>query len=95
MTDAPRLTVEDEVELNPMYLYRWEEPQQAHILLYPEGLVKLNDTAAAILGQCQTRRPVRAVIDSLAAAYGASDIEADVIDFLRTCLGKGWIRVNP
>jgi len=94
MTDAVHLTAEDVVQLNPMYHYQWEEPQQAYILLYPEGLVKLNDTAAAVLGQCQTSRPISAVVEALVAAYGDSDIEADVIEFLQDCVGKGWIKVN-
>ena len=94
MTETVSLTVEDVVELNPMFMYRWEEAQQAHILLYPEGVVKLNETAAAVLGQCQTRRPISAVIESLVTAYGAQDIDADVIDFLLTAQDKGWIKVN-
>ncbi|MFX5622761.1 pyrroloquinoline quinone biosynthesis peptide chaperone PqqD, partial [Acinetobacter baumannii] len=28
---------------------QWEEAQQAWVLLYPEGMVTLNDSAAAIL----------------------------------------------
>jgi pyrroloquinoline quinone biosynthesis protein D len=95
MTDAARLNVGDAVQLNPMYQYRWEEPQQAYILLYPEGLVKLNDTAAAVLGYCLTSRTVSEVIDALTATYDATGIEEDVIEFLQDCAAKGWIRVNP
>ena len=29
---------------------QWEEAQGCHVLLYPEGMVKLNDSAALILG---------------------------------------------
>ena len=45
------------VEINPVYLFRWEESQNAHILLYPEGVVKLNDTAAEILKTCTGEPP--------------------------------------
>lgn len=95
MADAVRLSAADVVHLNPIYHYRWEEAQQAHILLYPEGLVRLNDTAAAVLGQCRTHRPVSAVIDSLAATYGDTAIEAEILEFLQICLDKGWICVCP
>lgn len=94
MSDTPRLTLGDIVELNPIYLYRWEEPQQSHVLLYPEGLVKLNDSAGAILGQCQTARSIAEVVDALANAYGVNDIEGDVLDFLQTALEKGWVVVK-
>ena len=26
-------------ELNPMFLFRWEDTQDSYVLLYPEGLV--------------------------------------------------------
>ena len=31
---------------------QWEPAQEAHVLLYPEGMVKLNGSAAAILSRC-------------------------------------------
>jgi len=89
-----KLSPADIVELNPTFLYRWEEAQQSHVLLYPEGLVKLNDTAAAILGQCLTARPIAEVIAALCAAFGTSDIDGDVIEFLETSFDKGWVRVK-
>ncbi len=94
MTDSVRLQSDDVVEINPMYLYRWEEPQQAHVLLYPEGVVKLNETAAAILGHCRDSQPVSAVVDALVTLYGTHEVEDDVRDFLHTALDKGWIRVK-
>ena len=30
----------------PGYRLQWEAVQNAHVLLYPEGMVKLNDSAA-------------------------------------------------
>ena len=34
--------------LNPMYLFRWEPTQDSHVLLYPEGIVKLKDGAKIV-----------------------------------------------
>ena len=42
--------------LNPMYLFRWEPTQDSHVLLYPEGIVKLNQTAGA-LGKLEGEGP--------------------------------------
>lgn len=92
MSEPAGLRTEDIIELNPVFLYRWEEPQQSHVLLYPEGLVKLNETAAAVLGQCLIARPVADVIRTLAEAYETDDITADVIQFLDTAMEKGWVR---
>lgn len=81
----------DIVEMSPLFLMRWEEPQQSHLLLYPEGLVKLNETAAAILGQCQSPSRVSEIVERLCNLYRVNDIEDDVIAFIATSLEKGWL----
>ncbi|WP_302789693.1 pyrroloquinoline quinone biosynthesis peptide chaperone PqqD, partial [Escherichia coli] len=30
------------------YRLQWEQVQNSHVILYPEGMAKLNDSAAAI-----------------------------------------------
>lgn len=69
------------VEMNPMYLFRWEEPQQAFVLLYPEGVVRLNGPAGAILGAVDGERSV-------------ADITSDVLEFMETAHAQGWIRTK-
>ena len=51
--------------LNPMYLFRWEPTQDSHVLLYPEGIVKLNQTAGDIIERCDGRRTVAELIAEL------------------------------
>ena len=53
--------------LSPHYVFRWEASQDAHILLYPEGLIKLNPSAGEILKRCDGQRSV----DEIAAAVPA------------------------
>lgn len=81
----------DIVEMSPLFLMRWEEPQQSHLLLYPEGMVKLNDTAAAILGQCKSPSRVSEIVERLCNLYRVNDIEEDVMEFIATSLEKGWL----
>lgn len=89
------LKPDDTVELNPNYHFRWEEPQAAHVLLYPEGIVKLNETAAAILEACTGSPSIAAGTAELARRYGRGDLEAEVLKFLEIAHAKGWIRVKP
>ncbi len=89
-----RLQASDVVELSPSYHFRWEEPQQAHVLLYPEGIVKLNETAASILERCRDGRSIAAVADDLAQDYGGADLRPDVLNFLEIAYAKGWVRVK-
>jgi len=94
MECATHLGPQDVVELNPMYLLRWEEPQKAHVLLYPEGVVKLNDTAAEILNTMGRGRPVADIVTDLSNRYDGADVGPDVIEFLEVAHAKGWIRTK-
>ena len=94
MESERRLRPEDVVELNPNYHFRWEEPQQAHVLLYPEGIVKLNETAASILERCADGRSIAAVAADLSQQYGGTNLNLDVLKFLEVAHAKGWVRVK-
>lgn len=82
------------VEMNPMYLFRWEEPQQAFVLLYPEGVVKLNGSAGAVLGAVDGERSVADIAALLSARYGDADLSSDVLEFMETAYAQGWIRTK-
>lgn len=89
-----RLALEDVVELNPNYHFRWEEPQQAYVLLYPEGIVKLNETAAAIIEACTGAPSIKAGTAELVRRYGKRNLGAEVLKFLEVAHAKGWIRIK-
>lgn len=80
--------------IHPMYLFRWEPSQTAHVLLYPEGIVKLNETAGEILKRCDGARTVDQLIAELQALYPdePARVEAGVLTFLEVFRAKGWIR---
>jgi len=84
-------------EIRPPFLFRWEDSQQAHVLLYPEGIVKLNTTGGEILQRCDGKTSVAELIDQLALSYNASNVDAirnGVLNFLEVSHGKGWIRAK-
>ena len=41
--------------LSRLFRLQWEEAQGAYVLLYPEGMVKLNDSAAQVLKRRRKR----------------------------------------
>jgi pyrroloquinoline quinone biosynthesis protein D len=92
MTEATTLARGDVIELNPLYFLRWEDTQQAHILLYPEGVVKLNETAGQILKHCAGGKSVGDVIGELEQLYTEGDVAGSAMKFLEVCHAKGWIR---
>lgn len=81
--------------LRPGWRLQWEEAQGRHVLLYPEGMVQLNDSAAAILNQLDGKHDVAAVVTQLQAQFpqapGAA-IEQDVQEFLLDATQQGWIQ---
>jgi len=77
--------------LNRLYRLQWEEVQKAWVLLYPEGMVKLNDSAAAILQRCDGTRTADALVDDLQAAYGVTGIAPEVHAFVQHACERGWL----
>jgi len=73
---------------------QWEPAQDAHVLLYPEGMVKLNRTAAAILSRCDGRRTVVEIVSDLETTYGATGLEKDVVAFMATALSRNWLEIG-
>ena len=93
MENECRLELGDVMELNPSFHFRWEEPQQSYVLLYPEGIVKLNESAAEILKACaMSGLSIAKGAAQLASRYDQPDIEADVLQFMELAYAKGWIR---
>jgi pyrroloquinoline quinone biosynthesis protein D len=80
------------LELSPLLRMQWEEAQQRYVILYPEGMIELNETAAAILELCDGQHNLTSIVDKLERKYDASGIEPDVRDMLESALNNGWIR---
>lgn len=49
-------------QLTTAYRLQWEKVQNAHVLLYPEGMVQLNPSAAEILLLCTGEHSVAEMI---------------------------------
>jgi pyrroloquinoline quinone biosynthesis protein D len=70
---------------------QWEEAQGCHVLLYPEGMVKLNRSAGEILQRCDGRNTLGEVVSQLEQAFGRGGLRADVESFLRLAAQQRWV----
>jgi pyrroloquinoline quinone biosynthesis protein D len=70
---------------------QWEEAQNNYVLLYPEGMVKLNQSAAEILKRCDGRHSALAIVHALEQEFGVTGVRDDVDEFLRAANERGWI----
>ncbi|WP_323092186.1 pyrroloquinoline quinone biosynthesis peptide chaperone PqqD [Klebsiella variicola] len=74
------------------YRLQWEVAQESHVILYPEGMAKLNETAAAILELVDGRRDVAAIIAMLNERFPeAGGVDDDVVEFLQIACQQKWI----
>ena len=73
---------------------QFEQAQDAWVLLYPEGMVKLNRSAGETLSRCDGERRVAEVIEQLEEAFGQSGLGEDVRGFLGVARAQGWVSVR-
>jgi pyrroloquinoline quinone biosynthesis protein E len=71
---------------------QWEPAQGAHVLLYPEGQVVLNASAAEILSRCDGVRSVAGIVADIEHTHSLSGIGADVVAFVALALERRWLR---
>ena len=73
---------------------QWEPAQQAHVLLYPEGMVKLNGSAGEILKRCDGARTVVEIVSDLENAFAATGLANDVQAFMNVALERQWLQIR-
>ena len=77
--------------IGPGFRLQWEPAQDAHVLLYPEGMVKLNPSAAQILLRCDGERSVEAIVAELERAFNAAGLEPEVRSFIEIAQKQRWV----
>ncbi|WP_433977687.1 pyrroloquinoline quinone biosynthesis peptide chaperone PqqD [Erwinia sp. E_sp_B01_9] len=74
------------------YRLQWEPTQDCHVILYPEGMAKLNESATAILQQVDGVRSVADLIAGLDAQFpDAGGVGDDVKEFFGQAYEQKWI----
>jgi pyrroloquinoline quinone biosynthesis protein D len=75
------------------YRMQWEAAQETHVVLYPEGMAQLNETATAILELVNGKQDVAAIIATLDARFPeAGGVGEDVKEFLQSAIEQKWIQ---
>jgi pyrroloquinoline quinone biosynthesis protein D len=74
---------------------QWEPAQNAHVLLYPEGMIKLNGSAGEIMKRCDGVRTVADITADLEQTFATSGLSADVVAFVSMALEKKWLEFRP
>ncbi|MEI8574683.1 pyrroloquinoline quinone biosynthesis peptide chaperone PqqD [Methylomonas sp. BW4-1] len=88
MTIAP----DQLIQFSPLHRLQWEEAQQKYVILYPEGMVELNQSSAEILKLCDGSRLLAQIVSELEEKFATSGLTNDITNFLNVALQNGWIR---
>ena len=61
---------------------QYDDVREEHLLLVPEGAVRLNETAAHVLELCDGERSVDEIAGELSQRYSGADVTDDVRELL-------------
>ncbi|MBD0283449.1 MAG: pyrroloquinoline quinone biosynthesis peptide chaperone PqqD [Thermoleophilaceae bacterium] len=69
----------------------YDEVRKEHVLLVPEGAVRLNRTAAEVLELCDGQRSVDEIVGALSERYDGADLRDDVRGLVEAMAQKGLV----
>jgi pyrroloquinoline quinone biosynthesis protein D len=72
---------------------QWEAAQNVHVLLYPEGMIKLNTSAGEILKRCDGATTIADITADLERAFATSNLSEDVMNFVNMAVEKQWLKI--
>ncbi len=91
-TRAPDIDLESSPTINQTFRLQWEDAQNAYVLLYPEGMIKLNISGGEILSLCDGSNTIKAIIQQLTHKFPeATDIDKDILGFLVEANQQQWV----
>lgn len=78
-------------KLSRLYRLQYEQVQTAWVLLYPEGMVQLNQSSAEILRRCNGERSIESIVADLEILFATQGIAPQVRALLQESMRRGWI----
>ncbi len=87
----PSVKLVDVPTVRAPYRLQFEAVQEAWVLLYPEGMIKLNRSAGEIMQRCNGQRHVAHIVADLETSFGVSGLQQDVLAFLNLARLQGWL----
>lgn len=82
------------VALERQYRFQYEPKQEAHVLLFPEGMIRLQGSGVEIIKRIDGKATVGDIIQDIESAFPGVDLKQDVLDYLETAHERGYIRTK-
>ncbi|SRR6266852_5972631 len=77
--------------LRALFRLQFEPAQDAFVLLYPEGMVQLNPSAAEIIKRCDGTREVDQVVAEVESTFKRVGLAQPINAFLSEATAQGWV----
>ncbi len=71
---------------------QWEPAQDCHVLLYPEGMVKLNGSAGEIMKRCDGTSSIAVITADIEKTFALQGLEPDVVAFVELAGKQQWLK---
>lgn len=88
------LSAEGQPRIRSGLRLQWEPAQECHVLLYPEGMVRLNQSAAEILRRCDGTHSLGWIVADLELAFDVSGLESEVLAFVTEAVQRRWVELQ-
>ena len=70
---------------------QYDDVRGEHLLLVPEGAVRLNETAAHVLELCDGERSLDDIVGTVSARYEGVDVRDDVLELVDAMTQRGLV----
>ena len=90
MTD---IDVGSRPKLSRGFRLQWEPAQNTHVLLFPEGMIKLNGSASEILKRCTGTATLAEINADLEQTFSKPGLLPEVLHFANLALEKRWLEL--
>jgi pyrroloquinoline quinone biosynthesis protein D len=74
---------------------QYDDVREEHLLLVPEGAVRLNETAAHVLELCDGERSLDEIAAALSRRYAGADVSDDVRELIGGMGERGLVVDAP
>jgi pyrroloquinoline quinone biosynthesis protein D len=85
------VSVDTRPRIGAGFRLQWEPAQDCHVLLYPEGMVRLNGSAGEIMKRCDGQRSIGEIVSELETAFNAQGLQGDVTAFVEMAGKQRWL----
>ncbi len=82
------------LQVNSHFQLQYEESQKCFVLLYPEGMVQLNQSAGEIMNLCTGELTSKQIVKALEEKFNVDNLKNDVDAFVKEAFTREWLEYN-